>query len=1675
MSSSEIDAEEDIYFGKIISYDETSGIITYVKSSAEEIEESMDLYIQPVLKGEDLLSESARQEIERKVLSQITESGFATQAGFVLAELAENTDSFRNMEGVQVLFSDENGNELSDDEIELLNIGKSFELKDGVDLKVEIVTSGEQLHYQDKGSVQLNVGIDADFEVETDDGGKVIIDLSASFTQELAIGITASGELVKKEILFIPVPVGVRIGSVIDLLSYTGVSMSVHAYTVAEEDEPIWEQLKSVAENPEKLADVLPESDRFAEVKKGLETVGDVFDKIDELGEKIEQVRDNAEKAIEYTEDLATLWEMVGEMEIDGLPDEEQWKEMGEALGKTNISEDLADMLDISSETELNAGEWERGLEGLLTQYGEMLENETDWVKLVQEEMCRAEVNICGLVIYVKADFVVRADMNIVMGADLSYQVGRRYNFWVKVGLFKPSAGSSTMDLTDEEFALRFYVMGKLGIKMAVEATAGFAIGSADVARVGVRLEIGPYVKIYGFFIYEYEHSREANTSEWKSEEHMAGALYLDFGLYLILGVDASALGDLFEVSYDFVDEEFPLLEAGNKKYPYAFLYETEDDEKVVIRDEDGDSTNGITASLSEECITLKCCNLDSGILGTVVYGIDSYNFTFSNPKFKMDGDGVITVDVPDGVRYLECEMSVTYKYGKLAFSKYDMQLTVPLVWTNLSSDEIGEYYTASVRVGNESDGYETVWSKRVVKNQEFTLPTEEEIKELIGYDSAKYSNFECFNAAGTTTSIIENTSFDCNVEYTPYSVTVDNIYNADGTCESRIFTTRYGEAFDFTSLLDTGINIPNDDPTVAKFTKFSKVVTNSTVTVGTDKDGNAITEVIDLTQPVTKKTAAAIADGNVVATAEYTDDSVLVTYTFTGAQIPEYSERIRKGTLSSYDFNKCVAWYGMMVKNISPDITPVYSAVTYNVECTDIVGEKYTISFNENGGSSVSETERVAGSLIGTLPTSEREGYTFKGWYYDEMPSVRFNERFMPEEDVHLRAKWEANTYKITFNVNGGDAWTDENNGTKTVTYDGTYQDLPLPSRSGYGFVGYFTAREGGTQVTCDTKVTVTQDTTLYARWKLLKTIPKSVFDFGDAEKVTYSKGVSHEVLYSFAAEEGESYGLSDFTLKYMRQGNSEYEEGLPVNAGTYDVVVSRPADNEYAKFEQIYTAVITVDKATRSPEAFANADLLTSSLKSGLNYIEMRLDPDSIDDFDAENTKVVFTASNIQGNIVILSEGGKAQETVANKNARIINLLPDTEYALTFTVTGDPNYYDYTHTKYLSTTVRTIKNDTSEFWTDHAEAFTVNEETKTVMIENEAQLAYLAKAVNVSGSETAYKGYTFILSRDMYLLDYAWEPIGLGSSFGGTFDGNGHTVYGLHTSANERTSGLFATVYYGEIKNLTISESYICGSAKVGAIVGWIRGSVTNCVNNSTVVGRCSHKYDGGTGGIAGESEGYSELRISGCVNNGRVDGVCQTGGIVGALNDNIAVNNVNNGTVKGTDNHTGGIVGYVDNANVMNSVNNGSVTGVNCVGGVVGQNEEKGYVLNCYTTGTVKGTGVYIGAVVGRNYKKCTVHQCYYLYNSASCNGSYRNAVGTEKGSLEDGKDGTSTAYFTSATSSLSRNADCGNANLLSALNNWVEWWNDYNCNAVWTAGEDGYPLPNGNINTKTGTKQ
>ena len=124
----------------------------------------------------------------------------------------------------------------------------------------------------------------------------------------------------------------------------------------------------------------------------------------------------------------------------------------------------------------------------------------------------------------------------------------------------------------------------------------------------------------------------------------------------------------------------------------------------------------------------------------------------------------------------------------------------------------------------------------------------------------------------------------------------------------------------------------------------------------------------------------------------------------------------------------------------------------------------KYTITFDTNGGSEIAPITQDYGTQIAAPANPTRKGYTFKGWD-KEIPET------MPAENITVKAQWEINQYTITFDTNGGSeiAPITQDYGTEITAPDN-------PTRKGYTFKGW------------DKEIPKTmpaENITITARWK--------------------------------------------------------------------------------------------------------------------------------------------------------------------------------------------------------------------------------------------------------------------------------------------------------------------------------------------------------------------------------------------------------------------------------------------------------------------------------------------------------------------------------------------------------------------------------------------------------------
>jgi len=130
--------------------------------------------------------------------------------------------------------------------------------------------------------------------------------------------------------------------------------------------------------------------------------------------------------------------------------------------------------------------------------------------------------------------------------------------------------------------------------------------------------------------------------------------------------------------------------------------------------------------------------------------------------------------------------------------------------------------------------------------------------------------------------------------------------------------------------------------------------------------------------------------------------------------------------------------------------------------------------------------------------------GYGYEGWSHKYTVSAT--------DSVIINVV--SGTTIVTFDANGGSV----NPAKKAVIKDSVYGALPTPTRDGYSFEGWYTAKSGGTLVNLLTKVTSSASHTLYARWK---SNSKPVFT-KNLPNTTYVNKGQKTVNFTIATEGG-------------------------------------------------------------------------------------------------------------------------------------------------------------------------------------------------------------------------------------------------------------------------------------------------------------------------------------------------------------------------------------------------------------------------------------------------------------------------------------------------------------------------------------------------------------------------
>ena len=234
-------------------------------------------------------------------------------------------------------------------------------------------------------------------------------------------------------------------------------------------------------------------------------------------------------------------------------------------------------------------------------------------------------------------------------------------------------------------------------------------------------------------------------------------------------------------------------------------------------------------------------------------------------------------------------------------------------------------------------------------------------------------------------------------------------------------------------------------------------------------------TETANTTSQVTTA-ATCTTKGKTTYTATFTN-SAFATQTKTVENIPATGHSWGAPTYTWSSDNKTVTAKRVCANNsshVETETANTTSQVTTAATCTTKGKTTYTATFTNSAFATQTKTVENIAAL----------GHNWGKWEVTtpatvDQPGVET--RTCSSCGATETRSYNAETVTVTYNANGGSV----SPASVTILKDGTISSLPMPTRAGYTFKGWFTAASGGTEVT--TATTFAADTTIYAQWTVI------------------------------------------------------------------------------------------------------------------------------------------------------------------------------------------------------------------------------------------------------------------------------------------------------------------------------------------------------------------------------------------------------------------------------------------------------------------------------------------------------------------------------------------------------------------------------------------------------------
>ncbi|WP_312123970.1 InlB B-repeat-containing protein [Lysinibacillus boronitolerans] len=432
----------------------------------------------------------------------------------------------------------------------------------------------------------------------------------------------------------------------------------------------------------------------------------------------------------------------------------------------------------------------------------------------------------------------------------------------------------------------------------------------------------------------------------------------------------------------------------------------------------------------------------------------------------------------------------------------------------------------------------------------------------------------------------------------------------------------------------------------------YAEWVANQTYTVKYDANG-ATSGIVPQDSPLYEENEKVMVQGN-------SGNLVRTGYTFKGWNTQADGKGISYAENATFQMGKAdVILYAQWTAN--PTYTVIYNA---NGATSGTVPKDSTL-YEEN------ETVMVQGNS-GNLV---RTGYTFAGWNTAQdgkgIAYIANTPLIIGEADIILYAQWIANSstpgggnangpsmpdggsashpstsIQLSFETNGGLSLED-----MEITYNTRVSDLPVPTKEGFRFDGWYIDKALTIQWAEDTLMR--ENLTLYAKWIILPTEERKEPQQSPQSKpsvVTFEDIENHwaQDMIEALATQGIIKGYEDGTFRPNESISRQHVASLFTRAFEFEVIRPTAAFSDVAPNHMYYDAIMTLQQAgiiDGADGAFRPTDNITRAQLAKIlaNTLQLKSEgKSSFKDVDSNHWSVGYIAALERAEIT-LGDNGK------------------------------------------------------------------------------------------------------------------------------------------------------------------------------------------------------------------------------------------------------------------------------------------------------------------------------------------------------------------------------------------------------------------------------------------------